>query len=163
MSKPSDRLMLLGHMDVMDEEGFKNLVVYASFLSNILTILASGIAIFLFVSKRKAISSVFGLLINYTYQLSLSEIKEKLERLNDYNAKDTAQNEIIINILNEIVGQIRGNDKLKVHFSEMLEKLEELMSSRKKLTEPNKRAIVSELRERLRHLNVKNIDNLMGG
>lgn len=105
---------------------------------------------------------MFGLLINYTYQLSLSEIKEKLEKLNDYNAKDSEQNEIIVNILNEIVGQIRGNDKLKVHFSEILETLEGLLSDRRKLTEPRKRAIVSELRERLRHLNIKNIDDLVG-
>ncbi|NMP80528.1 hypothetical protein HHE92_12035 [Pseudoalteromonas arctica] len=137
-------------------------IKYVALVSNFSTILASAIAIFLFVSKRKAISSVFGLLINYTYQLSLSEIKEKLEKLNDYNAKDSEQNEIIVNILNEIVGQIRGNDKLKVHFSEILETLEGLLSDRRKLTEPRKRAIVSELRERLRHLNIKNIDDLVG-
>ena len=68
----------------------------------------------------------------------------------------------IINILNEIIGQIRGNTKLKAHFTELLSTIEVLVSDKRKLTEPRKRAVVSELRERLRHLNIKNIDNLVG-
>ena len=139
-----------------------DIIKYCALGASIFTILASSIAIFLFVSKRKVISSVFGLLMNYTYQLSLSEIKEKLEKLNDYSAKDQEQNETIVNILHEIVGQIRGNDKLKKHFSEILETLEDLLSNRRRLTEPRKRAVVSELRERLRNLNIKNIDDLVG-
>jgi len=135
---------------------------WLSLISNIFTVFASGIAIYLFLFKRKTISSVFDLLINYTYQLSLSEVKEKIERLNEYNAKDPQQSEKIINIFNEIIGQIRGNEKLKHHFSELLVHIEALVSDKRKLTEPRKRAAVSELRERLRHLNVQNIDNLVG-
>lgn len=130
--------------------------------SNIFSIFASGIAIYLFLFKRKAISSVFDLLINYTFQLSLSEVKEKLERLNEYNAKDPEQCEKIVNILNEIIGQIRGNSRLRKHFTEILGAIEALVSDKRKLTEPKKRAVVSELRERLRHLNVENIDDLVG-
>jgi hypothetical protein len=139
-----------------------DLISYISLISNVFTICASGIAIYLFVAKRKSISSIFHPLINYTYQLTLSEIKEKLEKLNDYNAKDPEQNEQIVNILNEIIGQIRGNEKLKNHFSELLITIENLVSDKRRLTEPRKRAVVSELRERLRHLNVKNIDDLVG-
>ncbi|WP_100218047.1 hypothetical protein [Pseudomonas psychrophila] len=134
-----------------------------SFLSGILTIIASSIAIYLFLVKRKEIFSVFSLLVNYTFQLSLSEIKEKLERLNDYNAKDPENIEIIENIFHDIIGQIRGNDKLSGHFAELIVRMEELTTNRKKLTEPKKRAVVSELRERLRNLNVGNIDDLVGG
>ncbi|TOL54264.1 hypothetical protein, partial [Vibrio parahaemolyticus] len=97
-----------------------------------------------------------------TYQMSLSEVKEKLEKLNEYNAKDTDEHEKIINILNEIVGQIKGNDKLRNHFTKQLIELDQFASTKKKLSEPAKRALVSELRERLRHLNVKNIDHLVG-
>jgi hypothetical protein len=114
------------------------------------------------VTKRKSISSVFHILLNYSYQLTLSELKEKLEKLNDYNAKDNEQSEQIIYILNDIIGQIRGNVKLKKHFSEILESIENLVSDKRKLTEPRKRALVSELRERIRHLNIKNIDDLVG-
>lgn len=134
-----------------------------SFLSGLLTIIASSIAIYLFLAKRKEIFSVFSLLVNYTFQLSLSEIKEKLERLNDYNAKDPGNIEIIENIFHDIIGQIRGNDKLSGHFAELIVRMEELTTNRKKLTEPKKRAVVSELRERLRNLNVGNIDDLVGG
>jgi hypothetical protein len=62
-------------------------------MSNVFTILASGIAIYIFFSKRKSISSIFDLLVNYTFQLTLSELKEKIERLNEYNAKDPEQSE----------------------------------------------------------------------
>jgi len=138
------------------------IIKWVALISNIFTVFASWIAIYLFLFKRKAISSIFDLLINYTYQLSLSEVKEKIERLNEYNAKDPEQNEKIVNIFNEIIGQIKGNHKLKNHFAELLVTLEILATDRRKLTEPRKRAAVSELRERLRHLNVQNIDNLVG-
>ncbi|HEE9761569.1 TPA: hypothetical protein R8F97_002467 [Pseudomonas putida] len=134
----------------------------ASLGSDLFTIVASSIAIYIFFTKGKEISSVFSLLVNYTFQMSLSEIKEKLERLNDYNAKDQESCEVIENIFHEIIGQIRGNEKLHVHFAELVERMEDLASNRKKLTEPKKRAVVSELRERLRNLNVTNIDNLIG-
>jgi len=137
-------------------------IKWVSLVSNIFTIIASGIAIYIFYAKRKEISSVFDLLINYTYQLSLSEVKEKIERLNEYNAKDPEQCESIVNIFNEIIGQIRGNEKMKSHFSELLQAMELLAADKRRLTEPKKRAIVSELRERLRHLNIKSIDNLVG-
>ncbi len=125
-------------------------------------IIASGIAIYLFVAKRRALASLFQLLVNYSYQLTLSELKEKLEKLNDYNARDPEQYDQIVNIFNDILGQIRGNDRLRIHFSEIVGSIEVLLSDRKKLTEPRKRVLVSELRERIRHLNVRNIDELMG-
>lgn len=135
---------------------------YVSLLSNVFTIIASGLAIYIFLAKKKTILSVFKLLMNYGYQLSLSELKEKLEKLNDYHAKDPEQSEQIVNVLNEIIGQMRGNDRLRKHFSESLSELEYLVSDRRRLTEPRKRALVSELRERLRHVNISNIDDLVG-
>lgn len=147
----------------MPEPGILSLISdIVSFVASLLTVVASSIAVYLFLVKRDEISSVFSLLVNYTYQLSLSELKEKLERLNDYNAKDQDSLEIIENIFHEIIGQIRGNDKLNRHFTELVERMEDLASNRRKLTEPKKRAVVSELRERLRHLNVANIDSLVG-
>jgi len=133
-----------------------------SIVSSISTILASGIAIYLFFFKRKVIRTVFNLLVTYTYQLSLSEIKEKLERLNDYNATDPEECEKIIIIINEIIGQMSGNRRLKAHFDELLIRMEKLVSNKRKLTEPGKRRLVSELRERIRTLNVQNIDDLVG-
>ena len=140
----------------------EDLLKIVPLISNILTIVASGIAIYVFFTKRKAISSVFSLLMNYSYQLTLSELKEKLERLNDNNANDDEQREQIVNILNELMGQIKGNINLKMHFTEQTQAIEKFTSNKKRLTEPRKRALVSELREKIRHLNIKNIDQLIG-
>ncbi|KPH92751.1 hypothetical protein AMS57_02120 [Pseudoalteromonas undina] len=133
-----------------------------SVTANVFAIVASGIAIYIFFYKKETIYSAFNLLLNYSYQLSLSEFKEKLEKLNDYNAKEAADCDTIINLFNEILGQIRGNDKLKSHFSAVTKKIEDLVEDKRKLTEPRKRAMVSELRERLRHVNVQSIDDLLG-
>ncbi|KOY02216.1 hypothetical protein [Pseudomonas nunensis] len=138
----------------------------ASLLSDVFTIFASGIAIYLFVFKRKAISSVFSLLLNYSYQLSLSEMKEKLERLNDCNAKNPEHLDTIMNILHELLGQVRGNDKLKLIMADQVRSIEVVVtndSKGKRITEPQKRALISEIREKVRHLNVQNIDDLVGG
>lgn len=135
---------------------------YTSWVSNLLTIGASAIAIYLFIAKRNSIGSVFRLLINYGYQLSISELKEKLERLNDFNANDETDRERILNLFNEIIGQIRGNDKLSKLLGQLLKKIERLVTYEGQLTEARKRAVVSELRERLRHLNIENIDDFVG-
>lgn len=134
-----------------------------NFFAGVGTILASGIAVYVFFTKGKAISNALSLLSNYSYQLTLSELKEKLERLNDYNAKNEDHVDIIYNIFHEIVGQIKGNSKMRAHFSEFLSDLEGILSSKRQLMEPKKRALVSELRERLRNLNVESLDNFMVG
>ncbi|VVM71368.1 hypothetical protein PS634_01827 [Pseudomonas fluorescens] len=136
-----------------------------NFIADIFTIGASGIAIYLFVCKRDAIASVFSLLLNYSYQLSLTELKEKLDRLNEYTASDVDEHEVIMNILHEFLGQVRGNDKLKVVMAAQIISIEAVISKSdkgKKMTEPVKRALVSEIREKLRHLNVQVIDEITG-
>lgn len=137
-----------------------------SMIGSAFTVGASGIAIYLFLFKRKAIASVFSLLLNYSYQLSLSELKEKLERLNEYNANNVDHYESILNILHEFVGQVRGNDKLRIIMVEQVTLIEAAIAKNekgRKISEPSKRAMVSEIREKIRTLNVQNIDDLIGG
>ncbi|MBA2923619.1 hypothetical protein G9Q84_12025 [Pseudomonas sp. P7] len=146
----------------MTLDGFISAV---SFLSDMASWLASSIAIYLFVTKRKAIASVFSVLINYSHQLTLSEIKEKLELLNNFNANEPGHTETISNIFHDLLGQMRGNDKLIVLMSVQIEKLEVLFDRDvkvKPITEAKKRALISEIREKVRHLNVQNIDELAG-
>ncbi|MEZ8652104.1 hypothetical protein [Vibrio splendidus] len=139
------------------------IVTMVSFTASLMTIFASGIAIYIFFAKRKTISSLFGLLINYSFQLTLSEMKEKLELLNDYNANNAEDKEKIINVMSDIVGQIQGNEKLRYHFKDSLRTMDKLAESKPEdITEPRKRRIISETRERLRSLNVSNIDSFMG-
>jgi hypothetical protein len=147
---------------VIVEFNVKYVFEMTSFLSDCFTVIASGIAIYIYFSKKKDIKSVIDLLMNYSHQLTLTELKEKIEKLNDYNVKDAEQCEKVVNIFNEIIGQIRGNDNLKASFCELIGSIENLLSDKRRLTEPRKRALVSELRERLRHLNVKNINKYIG-
>lgn len=132
-------------------------------ISDFLTICASGIAVYVFIFKRNEIRTIFEILVGYTYQLSLSELKEKLERLNEYNAREPSDQEQIIIILNELLGQIKGNERIKKHLQVQSLEIEKMLNDKRRLTEPKKRALVSELRERIRHLNVRGIDDFVGG
>ena len=131
-------------------------------LANVATIGASSIAIYLFLTKRKAIASAFRVLLNFSSQLTLSELRSKFDRLNELTAADPEQIDDVINILNEIVGQIRGNQALAEQFDDLIPKLSSLAEDRRRLNEPRKRALISELRERLRHVNVENYGDLIG-
>jgi hypothetical protein len=119
-------------------------------LTNGFTIIASGIAIYLFIFQRKTIENAFKVLINYSRQLTLTELSSKLERLNDLNASDDEGKIKVINILNEIRGQIRGNNKLKMQFAEILKDIEPYCTEVSAINEPVKRSLVSQMRELVR-------------
>lgn len=123
-------------------------------IGNGFTIGASGIAIYLFIFKREKIKSVFDLLMNYSNQISISEVRYKLERLNDYDVNYEEQKKIVINILSEIEGQIKGNKILRENLNSILKKMQIFIYNTKTLTEPKKRSLISELREELRHIDV---------
>lgn len=125
-------------------------------MANVFTIIASGIAIYVFVTKRRELSSALQTLLNYSFQTTLNELKEKLERLNDYNANELTDVPKIQNILHEIAGQIRGNKRLLATVSKLPGRIEGLAQS-KKLSEPAKRSIVSEIREVIRNIQVNSI------
>ena len=128
-------------------------------MSNIFTIIASGIAIYVFLTKRRELSRALQILLNYSFQTTLNELREKLERLNEYNANEPADVLEIRNILHEIAGQIRGNEKLLSASSELLGRIEGLAQS-KKLSEPSKRSMVSELREVIRNIQVNTFESI---
>lgn len=132
-------------------------------LSGIATLGASSIAIWVYFTKRKSISSVFSLLLNYSHQLTLSDLKENLKALNQYNADNEEEYVKIVNILHDIIGQISGNERLKSHLSSWVVKAGNWLGKRGTYKEARKRNLVSELREKLRNLNVGNIDDLIGG
>lgn len=131
-------------------------------ISEIFTIVASGIAIYLFIFKRKSIATAIKLLLNYSSQITLSELRIKIDRLNDFKSAEPSEKIEIIYLLNEIIGQISGNKILKNEYSDILKKLIQYTKQPEKLDEPRKRSITAELRERLRNLDIKDID-LLGG
>jgi hypothetical protein len=129
----------------------------AALVSNVLTAIASFIAIYLFATKRRELSKAVSLLLNYAYQTTLAELKEKLERLNEYNASDPDDSAEIRNILHEIAGQIRGNKRFQSTAPKLVRRIEALAAGTN-LTEPRKRSMVSELRESLRTIQVHTIE-----
>lgn len=130
-------------------------------LANLLTILASSLAIYVFFAKRKELSAALTLLLNYSYQTTLAEIKEKLERLNEYRATDEQDLPEIRAIFHEIAGQLRGNPRLQSTAPNLAQRIESLAAG-KRLTEPSKRAMVSEVREVLKNINVRNLEDIIG-
>ena len=140
---------------------FEIIYKIVSIISSIFSTIAAGIAIYLFIFKRKSISSIFHLLLNYSFQISITELRTKLEKLNDLNANDNEHKEEVINIFNEIEGQILGNSVLKKKCGDILEKISKYIDNPKILTEPKKRSMVSELRENLRSIDIQNYSDII--
>ena len=134
----------------------KEVDFWVNLLANLLTIVASGVAIYLFASNRDKLASALNAIVNYSIQLTLSELKYKVERLNDYTTNDKDQLIEVINILNEIEGQINGSKILESALSEQLTKISNFTSSPRTLSEPKKRSLVAELREKIRYIDVSN-------
>ena len=140
---------------------FETIYKIANLTSSIFSTVAAGIAIYLFTFKRKSISSIFHLLLNYSFQISMTELRTKLEKLNDLNANNGEHKEEVINIFNEIEGQILGNSVLKKKCGDILEKISKYIDNPKILTEPKKRSMVSELRENLRSIDIQNYSDII--
>lgn len=134
---------------------------WINIIANLMTIFASGLAIFIFYNNREKIVSAINFILNYSNQLTLTDLKFKIERLNDYNTNDVTQKNEVVNILNEIEGQILGNKSLKDKLSEQLTKIENFTSNTKLLTEPKKRSLVSELKESIRNLDISNYGDII--
>jgi hypothetical protein len=142
-------------------ETFKFIGDAVALIANIFTIAAAGIAIYVFVQNRDKISAAVDLLLNYSFHTTLSELKDKVERLNEYRATEPTDVPEIKNILHEIAGQIKGNQRLAGHFVELLERIERMGNS-KTITEQHKRSMVSEVRERLKNISVQNVESIAG-
>jgi hypothetical protein len=138
-----------------------NLFKFINVIASVIQAIAAGIAIYLFIFKRDKIRSLFNLLINYSFQTTLSELKVKLEKLNDYDAGDPDYKHIVSCVLNEIEGQIRGNDILSDKCTKIMRKISIYTKNPEDLTEPKKRSLISELRETLRNIDLQRYDELM--
>ena len=127
-------------------------------LADMATVAASSLAIWIYIANRTKISTAIQLLLNYSFQTTLTELKEKLERLNEYKANEPDDVLEIQNILHEIAGQIRGNSKLMDidSVAKVPEDLENLAKG-KQLTEPRKRAAVSKVREILKNIEINGL------
>ena len=155
MQSPPDVEQIKSWIDV---EPVRSWVSAFAVAADLLTIAASVLAFIVFFANRGKLAAALQLLLNYSFQTTLSELKQKLERLNEYNANEASDVPEIRNILQEISGQIRGNPRLRASHAELATKLEALAGSRR-LLEPQKRAIVAEVREQLRNIEVNHLES----
>lgn len=133
-----------------------------TFIDSVTSIVVASVGVYIYLTKRKSIKGFFNLLTNYSLQNTIYELFEKLNKLNDFSADD--KNRVVKNdiqcLLQDIKGQIEGNKFLKDQFVSDFEELHEYFDNSKKLTEPDKRRIVSRIREKLRTLNLETYSDL---
>lgn len=139
----------------------KDLDFLVNLIANLMTIIASGLALYIYFTNKEKIKSALNFILNYSNQLTLTDLKFKIERLNEFNSNDATQKLEVINILNEIEGQILGNNEFKQKLELQLIKIEAFTTNPKLLTEPKKRSLVSELKESLRNLDVSNYKTII--
>lgn len=140
---------------------FKHISDIVAFFANALTTITAAIAIWVFFRKGKEISAAFKLLVNFSFQTTLTDLRGKLDRLNEYSANEPADHPEIRNILQELAGQVRGNKRLRQSAPDLASRLE-AFATRPRLAEPAKRAMVAEMREILRNIQVNSIENNIG-
>lgn len=144
----------------MTQMTFQNVLDVVSLIANLLTTATACIALWVYFRKGKEISTAFSLLLNWSFQSTLTDLKGKLDRLNEYNANEIADHPEIRNILQELAGQVRGNRRLRTSSPDLCIRLEKF-AERKTLAEPSKRAMVAEMREILRNIQVNSMQHNM--
>lgn len=116
---------------------------------SVFTIAASGLAIYIYARKRREISAALRLLLNFSTAMSMTDLRLKLERLNDLNADDDGDRKEVVGVINELCGQIRGNKAMKKRLAPLARKLQPYAEETKSVTQARKRALVAEIREYL--------------
>lgn len=125
-----------------------------------ITEIALGIsAIVVAWTQRDKISSAFSILLNYSFQASLSELKHWIEILQENSEEDGDSSRKFRQAIAFIFGKIKGNPVLYAHFTEkMLRRLKLMMDdldSNKTVTTTHKIRLYSEIRESLYTLEVE--------
>ena len=135
---------------------------FISVVADLFAITASGIAIYIFLAKGVELRAFLRTISNFVHQSSLAELRQKLERLSELNATDAQQAQEIVNVFHDVCGQIDGNPLLREQFTDFADRTRKATGGKKQITEHQKRALVSELRECLRHLDVATFAESMG-
>ena len=136
--------------------------ICVNYIDAIFSIIVAIIFLYLFINKRKAISSIYQVLLNFSFQMSLQELNTNIDRLNDYDADNDKDRKYVINLLNDVVGQMNGNPVLSKKCKNILETLSKFTDNPNKLTDAKKRYAVSQLRETLRNINTQNFNEIAG-
>jgi len=134
---------------------------YIELISNSLTIITAAIAIIVYFRNKDKISTAINFVLNYSKKLTLTDLRYKVEKLNDFTTNEAEQKKEIINILSDIEGQIIGNVFIKESLQTQLDKINSFIENSRSLTEPKKRSLVSELRESINNIDISNYQELV--
>ncbi len=131
-----------------------------SFLANIIQILFGGTALFFAWTQRDKISAAFSILLGYSLQASLSDLRHWIEKLQESSVEENDPSKKFRTALAYISGKIKGNTILYEHFGDkVLKRLNVMMldlDDEKVVTQTIKMSLCSEIKERLTTLEVKN-------
>lgn len=141
-------------------EGCKIFSDFVAFFSNAFTIGLGVLTLYLFFAKRKEIASAFRLMMNFSYQTTLAELRWKLDKLNEYRVNEPLHVEEIRSLMHDIAGQIRGNRKLNEADPDLAKSLEKFADST--MTEPKKRSVISNVREKIKNIGIDNFEDIIG-
>jgi len=116
-----------------------------SILSDLVTTVLGGIALYGLIFKRKKIVLFIRLIINSQYNERVKRVKETLGKLEGFSFEEKDERTEIFNLIGQLSGQIKPlatdkNGLIKVH-----EELKEILDGKQKLSEAKKRNLVYEL------------------
>lgn len=129
-------------------------------IADVGTIGAACVAILVFLRNGPELKSLIKTLNNFAHRDSMSELRIKIELVSSLHASDQSNSTEIASLFLEICGQIDGSPFLRDDLSEISSRMKNAASSRRSISEPQKRAILSELREIVRHLDYANFEEL---
>lgn len=133
---------------------------WISLVANIMEILVGGVALFLAWTQREKISAAFSVLLNYSLQTSLSDLRHWIEKLQESSSEDNDVSKKFRIALAYIFGKIKGNIILNDHFGDrMLKRMKLIMDdldNSQTVNETTKISLCSEIKESLATLEVEN-------
>jgi len=121
-----------------------------------LSIITSGIAIWLYFKEKDKIFSFIKAFTSHYKNNYLSVLLNKVEELNKFDYETETDKKEIQSIFHEIQGQILGNSFLKEQLEEELKEIQKILKSPNKFTTASKRGLTSLLRSKIEHLKNNN-------
>jgi len=132
------------------------------FLGDLFTVLASALALYLYFFRRGEISAAIKAISNFAYQSTLAELRQKLEVLSNLHANNADQIDDINSTWHDVCGQIEGNPSLVVECAEFVRRVKRTTTRAAPISQPQHRALISQLREKLRHIDVTTFVEALG-
>ncbi len=130
------------------------------FFNVVFSTIAAIIVVYLFVFKRKAISSIYNLLLNYVFQISQNELLEKIKEINSLNADESPKK--VTEMLFDVKGQIQGNPILAKNCDSILKRISKFQQHPDQLTNVRVKELMSELKEKIKYINIQSYNEILG-